>query len=124
MIKKITLLACIVFGFTGQTWAMDGQNPNAGNFLIPKKFTFEVGGGSSNVPVEHIISISPGTLFAVAGLLGLYQTASLLKEGIQKSSHADPVLQAEGKRILAYSGILLAGSTIAILSKLIPFLNK
>lgn len=122
MIKKIALIACITMGYAGHCQAMDVQpNPNQGSFEIPKGFTFKLEGPDKPVPLEF--TVSPGTLFAIAGLLGLYQTTSLLKEGIQKYSDPDSVKQAEGKRILMYSSILLAGSAMAILSKLIPFLK-
>lgn len=129
MIKKIALIACVTVAYTGSSRAMENVVPEApaisfiGKLPDIPDINIKVGGGSSNVPIEHIISVSPGTLFAVAGLLGLYQTASLLKEGIQKYSDPDSIKQAEGKRILCYSSILLAGSAMAILSKLLPFLK-
>lgn len=84
------------------------------------KFNFpalEIKGLDKPVPVEFTISAS--TLLGIGGLIGLAQTASLIKDGIQKISDPNDVKQAEGKRILAYSGLLLCGSVLAILGKIV-----
>ena len=125
MIKKIMLIAFLSVGYTEYAQGMENSNsinPSGINFNGSIPIDFKVGGGESNVPVEF--TVSPGTLFAIAGLLGLYQTTSLLKEGIQKYSDPNSEKHAEGRRILMYSGLLMLGSSLAILSKLLPILNK
>jgi hypothetical protein len=119
MIKKIMLFMFVVG--CGQ-YAQASEEPTGIQFKIPplavNPIKFDVS-ASSSVPVEHKLSISPSTAFAVAGLFGLYQTAKLVNEGIQKCSDLNAEKNAEGKRLLFYSSLLGLVSSLAILTKLV-----